>query len=113
MAAREGVSPIGSQDEILEGYILALERKAPISMVACATTVVEGETPGRPTIDGVAIAQRILQLDEMDDYGGILNIGNNDAGNPITKNTSVAVMRKAYLKVRLLQYIKRFFISFP
>ena len=47
----------------------------------------------------VAIAKKILSLDEIDDFEGILNLL---GGDRITKLSPLAAMRKAYLKLSLL-----------
>ena len=48
---------------------------------------------------GVALAKKILLLDESDDFAGILNL--LGSAEPITKSSPVAAMRKAYLKLSL------------
>jgi hypothetical protein len=104
-----GLSPIGTTDELLSALVdhLAENTSAPASSssdvpgdkTANTEGGTEGETSDKPS--GVAIAKKILSLDERDDYEGILNLLGGQGGGRITKSSPVAVMRKAYLKLSL------------
>ncbi len=96
-AARYGVSPIGTQDEILAELISALESQQQ-----------SGDNSKGPTATGpngdaasyaVEIAREVLQLDEVDDYAGILNLA---GGELLTAASPAAALRRAYLKLSLL-----------
>lgn len=104
-----GLSPIGTTDELLSALVdhLAENTSAPASSssdvpgdnTAHTEGGTGGETSDKPS--GVAIAKKILSLDERDDYEGILNLLGGQGGGRITKSSPVAVMRKAYLKLSL------------
>ena len=105
-AASLGVSVIGNQDEILEAVVDHLEKNqsSPSSDNAAAagfpSSSSSGNTEGR--IDVVKIASRVLQLGELEDYEGILNLATVPNTPPLSRSSSVAAMRKAYLKLSLL-----------
>lgn len=109
-----GLSPIGTTDELLSALVdhLAENTSAPASSSSdvhvpgdktANTEGAEGGTGGETSDkpSGVAIAKKILSLDERDDYEGILNLLGGQGGGRITKSSPVAVMRKAYLKLSL------------
>jgi hypothetical protein len=111
--ARAGLSPIGSNDELLSLLVDHLVESAPPPATSSATssspssslatdTAAAQSGGGSEKPSGVAIAKKILSLDETDDYAGILNLlGGDGAGGRITKTSPVATMRKAYLKLSL------------
>lgn len=97
-----GVSPIGTQDEILDALIKVLEKGGGVKAAAGdAKAASSGDTDGR------AIATRILELVEVEDYEGILTIGTAVGTPPITRASSVSLMRKAYLKLSLVVHPDR------
>jgi len=100
VAARNGVSPIGNNDEILAALVEALKAKG---KPAAATENKESSGPSGATgeVDPIALAKRVLELEELGDSEGILNIATTRETR-ISKSSSVAVMRKAYLKLSLL-----------
>lgn len=51
------------------------------------------------SMDGLSIAKKVLEYSELDDYESILSLASPVR---ITHQTSIAVMRKAYLKLSLL-----------
>lgn len=99
--ARNGLSPIGSNDELLTSLVNLLKSKPPeqsLKSTEGENLHVQGESSHEGPKD-VEIARRIIELDEVDDYEGILNIA---GGVNITKQTPAAIMRKAYLKLSLV-----------
>eukprot|EP01038_Epipyxis_sp_PR26KG_P013963 gene13963-18729_t len=54
------------------------------------------------SVNAIAIANRVLELNELDDFEGILNIATPPSGEKITKETSPNLMKKAYLKISLI-----------
>ena len=106
-AAKLGVSPIGTQDEILTGVVEALERlpaSKPDGKDQESSTkekaVSDNNSSGE--VDSIAVARRVLELSEMDDYEGILNIATPQGAPKIDRQSSVATMRKNYLKLSLV-----------
>jgi hypothetical protein len=101
-ASKAGVSPIGNQDEILTEFVSTLEKTSPASGTSSSSssTSTAASSSGKAA-DPVRVAEKIIELDEVDDYEGILNIG-GDVGNSINRNTPVSSIRKAYLKLSLL-----------
>jgi hypothetical protein len=110
--ARAGLSPIGSNDELLSSLVDHLVENAFLPPDATSSAAGEdsatdnsssasSSSSGVEKPSGVAIAKKILSLDESDDYEGILNLLGGDGGGRITKSSPVAVMRKAYLKLSL------------
>lgn len=51
---------------------------------------------------GIKVAKRIMELDEVDDWLGMLNLATFPGTPPITATSSTATMRKNYLKLSLL-----------
>ena len=95
--AKEGVSCIGNKDEMLELLVNHLASKAPASLSGEGS---RGNTAGK--VDPVAVAKRIMELDEVDDFAAILNIASRPGEPPLSHESSSAAMRKAYLKLSLL-----------
>lgn len=103
-AAKEGVSPIGNQDEILDALIKVLSsrpRKNESSDIV-ENSSSRNKATVESSVDPVAVARKILELSEYDDYEGILNIAANHPDQYITKQSTSSQMRKAYLKLSLL-----------
>lgn len=104
--AKEGVSCIGSQDEMLELLVPALLKKAPSSSStggdSSGATGDGGGAGAGGKADGTAVAQRVLELDEADDFAGILNISLKPGDSPLSRSSPAAAMKKAYLKLSLL-----------
>lgn len=98
-ASKHGVSPIGSNDEILAALVEYLKSKG-ISTDQQASALPQVES-NNAAVNPVAVAQRVLQLAEDGDEEGILNIATTKDSR-ISKNSPVASMRKAYLKLSLL-----------
>eukprot|EP01041_Mallomonas_annulata_P002184 gene2184-4248_t len=98
-----GLSPIGSQDELLASLVGHLElnrpKKVEVSFEKDQNVSSKSQSEGT-SIDPIAVARRILALDENDDHEGILNIASS--GITITKSTPLPIMRKSYLKLSLL-----------
>jgi hypothetical protein len=96
--AKEGVSCIGNRDEMLELLVDHLLKKAPSS----GTATLGNSAGGGGKADGVQVAQRVLELIEVDDFAGILNIATRPGDPPLTKSSPTASMKKNYLKLSLL-----------
>jgi len=99
--AKEGVSCIGNKDEMLELLVNHLASKAPASS---SSSSAEGGSSSNNAgkVDPVVVAKRIMELDEVDDFAGILNIASRPGEPPLNHQSSSASMRKAYLKLSLL-----------
>eukprot|EP00039_Didymoeca_costata_P003332 m.66905 g.66905 ORF g.66905 m.66905 type:complete len:567 (-) comp11846_c0_seq1:272-1972(-) len=105
IASKVGVSPIGSQDEILTEYINYLKTHASSSgnnkeesnnnPTASAAT-----GGGRTMAQNIALAQKVIELSEIDDFEAILNL--SSPATPLTSKSPVAALRKAYLKLSLV-----------
>jgi hypothetical protein len=102
IVAQNGLSPIGSNDELLTSlvnHLISSQLSTSTSAPAANSSAGHNSTTSSQSPSNVAIARRILELNEIDDFEGILNIA---GGEPITKHSSVAAMRKAYLKLSLV-----------
>lgn len=100
--AKAGVSPIGTQDELLSAlveYLLLNNTKTSKSGEESATS---GSKTSKGEMDGVAIAKAILELEEQDDDEGILNILGPEKTQMIDSRSLTSAMRKNYLKISLL-----------
>lgn len=53
-------------------------------------------------MDGVAVARRVLELAEVDDFESILNLAASGQEQMVTKSSQVSSMRKLYLKLSLV-----------
>ena len=105
VAAKEGVSPIGSQDEILNELVGLLYNKAAKvdnNDKSASTKGEKGAGGGGGGSNVIDLAKKVLSLGEVDDDEGILNLGTVTGSPPITKSTPSNIMRKAYLKLSLL-----------
>jgi len=92
-AAKAGISPIGTLDEIMFAYIEHLKNNNSSDMKESGDA-----SPKDGRKNTVQISEKVLQLAEEDDFIGILNLG----GATVTASSSVAVLRKAYLKLSLV-----------
>jgi len=102
-AARNGCSPIGSQDEMLTELVAALKKSKPskqADILADSKSIRSNEVVTE--IDAISLARRVLELDEMDDWVGILNLAANSTSGKISRQSPTNIMRKAYLKLSLL-----------
>lgn len=98
-ASKYGVSPIGSNDEILTALVEYLKSKGkPTDQPVANASRTDESSDG---INPVTVAKRVLQLAEDGDEEGILNIATTKDSR-ISKNSPVTSMRKAYLKLSLL-----------
>lgn len=104
-ALKVGISPIGTLDEIMFAYIDYLE-KNPTTPSSNNDTNANGDeqssttttTTGSGQTKTAQISTKVLTLAEEDDFVGILNLG----GATVTSSSSVAILRKAYLKLSLI-----------
>lgn len=104
-ASKEGVSPIGNQDEIMDAFVKVLLTKPQPqseSQSTGITTASSSSAQGDGKVDAVAVAIRIIELAEQDDYEGILNIAAMNPSHYVTKKSPISSMRKLYLKLSLL-----------
>lgn len=110
--SKRGLSPIGIQDELLQSLITWLEQNNVSSkkqtsddksLPDSVNNSQSASTTGRiSSVDEIAVAKRVLELIDVEDYEGILNLGINKDSERITRQTAVGSMRKAYLKLSLL-----------
>ena len=107
--SKAGISPIGTQDELLSGlieYLMSNNTTTSSSNTSTsASDTTNNDTSSTNTTtntDGVSIAKSILLLDEEDDDEGILNILGPDRTAVVTSTSLTSVMRKNYLKISLL-----------
>ena len=92
-----GLSPIGTQDELLTSLVDHLIK---LSEVNYETEKRDpSETKAKEKLDAVAIARRILSLAEDDNFEEILNCAGEAQ---IDRHTPITTMRKAYLKLSVL-----------
>jgi len=82
-AASFGVNPMGTNDELLEGLVAALEKKKPNS--------------GEKTTSSVDVAKRVLELFDADDFEGILALGGGGGSS-----SSTASLQKCYRRLSLV-----------
>jgi hypothetical protein len=61
----------------------------------------------------VAIATRVLELSEIDDYVGILNIASPSEEAKVNRQSPISVLRKYYLKLSLIIHPDRMGKTFP
>ena len=97
---------MNTQDEILTELVDMLKKRGkPGGSSASSTSSSTSTTSATPTsnqgVDPIALARRVLELDELNDYEGILNIATTK-DTRVNKSSSAALMRKAYLKLSLL-----------
>mmetsp|Transcript_26973 Transcript_26973/g.25829 ORF Transcript_26973/g.25829 Transcript_26973/m.25829 type:complete len:441 (+) Transcript_26973:101-1423(+) len=106
-ASKLGISPMLLPDEILAELITILEasgskkQKKDDEGSSSSSSATE-QSGGGGGIDGVSIAKKVLELSETDDYEAILNIATPAGAARISKQTPLAIMRKAYLKLSLI-----------
>ena len=65
------------------------------------------------TINPISVAERVLELNELDDYLGILNIAASSNSNKLSKSSDISSMRKNYLKLSLIIHPDRMGKTFP
>jgi len=97
-AAKAGISPIGTLDEIMFEYIEYLKKNIPSTDKSEVQSAGDTADKGGREKNIAMLADKVLQLDEEDDFIGILKLG----GLNVTLSSSVAVLRKAYLKLSLM-----------
>lgn len=101
-AAKVGISPIGTLDEIMFSYIDFLKKTKRSNNASSTDHKQEGSKDKKLDTSKNAVKQelseKVLKLSEEDDFIGILNL----AGANLTSSSSVALLRKSYLKLSLL-----------
>ena len=110
-AAKNGVNPMNTQDEILTELVDMLKKRGKPTGSSASSSGSSAPTPSvstgaaasasTQTVDPIALARRVLELDELNDYEGVLNIATLKDSR-VNKSSPVALMRKAYLKLSLL-----------
>ena len=110
--ARAGVSPIGSQDEMLELLVRHLEKTAPkqaasssssSSSSSSASSSSSSDAAASGEIDAAAVCARVLELAETDDWEAILSLAAPPPpAPPLSRSSPSNVLRKAYLKLAVL-----------
>lgn len=107
-AARNGVNPMNTQDEILTELVDMLKKRGKTSDSSASSTatpatdtITATSSTSNQAVDPIALARRVLELDELNDYEGILNIATTKETR-VNKSSPAALMRKAYLKLSLL-----------
>lgn len=114
-ASQCGVSPIGSQDEMLTELVTYMEangaRKSSDDTAGPSVASASTTGKGTPVEDSIAVAQEVLRLNEYDDFEGIMNVGNGK--ERLTAATPHAQLRKAYLKLSLLIHPDKLQSKFP
>jgi hypothetical protein len=101
-ACKVGVSPIGSNDEIMKEFVDYLEKNPPIQKSNNDNNSEDNNNNSNGNDQALTIARKILELGENDDHEAILNLGNKSGTEKITRQTPLNVMRKAYLKLSLV-----------
>ena len=110
-AAKAGVSPIGSLDEVLFAYIEFLKKngnnsnhnnKSSSSSGIPAAASAGGDAAASNTNNTALLSTKVLELADEDDFIGILRLGvAPTAAADLTASSSVAILRKSYLKLSL------------
>jgi hypothetical protein len=124
--AKRGLSPMGYPDELLESLIgyLKTHGSGDSAGAAAAAAAASGDGAGDQKKAGtaggeddeegggngggnaaLALVQRIVELGEEDDWGGILSLG--ATGQKLTKQSPTALLRKAYHRLSLLVHPDR------
>lgn len=99
--AKAGLSPIGSQDELVTALVEHLVKSAVPSIASSDRGA-----------DGAMIAQRILELEDLADDEAIINVMEDSFGH-LSKASPLAELRKRYLKLSLLIHPDKIGRSFP
>ena len=116
-AAKLGVNPMGEYDAILDEYVRLLAASGggkragggdDENASSSSSSSSSSGGGGSDSVDPKAIARRVLELGEVDDYEGILNIATPPGVSRITSKTSIALMRKVYLKLLLVIHLHPF-----
>jgi len=98
-AAKAGISPIGTLDEIMFSYIDFLKKNSSNKNASGdAHQESSKQKVGTKKANAAQLSDKVLQLAEEDDFLGILNLGGAD----VASSSSVSVLRKAYLKLSLV-----------
>ena len=110
-AAKAGVSPIGSLDEVLFAYIEFLKKNgnnnnnnssSSSSSGIPAAASAGGDAAASNTNNTALLSTKVLELADEDDFIGILRLGvAPTAAADLTASSSVAILRKSYLKLSL------------
>jgi hypothetical protein len=110
-AAKAGVSPIGSLDEVMFAYIEFLKKNgnnnsssSGIPAAAAAAAASDGNTNNNTNSanNTALLSTKVLQLADEDDFIGILRLGvAPTAAADLSASSSVAILRKSYLKLSL------------
>jgi hypothetical protein len=121
-AARAGISPIGTNDELLIALVDLLAKAAPKAAAASSSSASAPATSGSsssssssagaaPKLDPVALAEKVLSLadDAVADPVVVLRL----ADRALDANAPTAALRKAYLKLSLAIHPDRLSRLFP
>ncbi len=104
VAAKRGISPMLTPEEMLDELIKKLESEK--GSTAASSSTSNGETTttnnNTSTNNAIIIAKKIIELAENYDDEGIINILNQSTDTRITRTSPIAAMRKCYLKLSLL-----------
>ena len=105
VAAKRGISPMLTPEEMLDELIKKLENEK--GSTAASSSTSNGETTtttnnNTSTNNAIIIAKKIIELAENYDDEGIINILNQSTDTRITRTSPIAAMRKCYLKLSLL-----------
>ncbi|KAH8070451.1 hypothetical protein JL721_5224 [Aureococcus anophagefferens] len=95
-AAKVGVSPMGTNDEMLEGLVDALLKANPGASAAAAPADAAGGG-GSDGADAREVATRVLELAESDDWESILSLG--APGSKLGALSPLNDLKKAYRKL--------------
>ena len=95
-AAKVGVSPMGTNDEMLEGLVDALLKANPGASAAAAPADAGGGG-GSDGADAREVATRVLELAESDDWESILSLG--APGSKLGALSPLNDLKKAYRKL--------------
>lgn len=100
-AAKRGISPMLTPEEMLDELIKKLENEKG-SSVSSSSTVGGAAATNSSVNNAIMIAKKIIELAENYDDEGIINILNQPTDTRISRNSPIAAMRKCYLKLSLL-----------
>lgn len=105
IVAQLGMDPTGDKDELHSSLIEHLKAKNKNNVAGDGASSSSGNNSNEP--QGIVIAKQILEM--QSDYQSILSA----SGINITTDSSVATMRKAYLKLSLLIHPDKLQSTFP
>ena len=98
--ARAGVSPIGSNDELLMGFVDCLLKSHTSTTSTTSTKSTSTSTKSTPKPSGPTLASAVLSLADTSTFNPIVVLQLSDPS--LTPSSPTASLRRSYLKMSLL-----------